>query len=191
MNGRTRRSVESGFSLVEMVMALAIGLIMASVALPMVMGAVQNYRLNSVAQQTAILIDLTRYTAIRRNMVIKLQKTAQNGNTVLYLDLNNNTKLDAGEPMVMLPSDMQIANGDPLTPAATNMGLGSTIDFASQIAFDYRGVVNYGPGVAPAPYFLAIAYKNQAQYGTRAVTVTPMGQSKTWKAPAGGTWLGM
>jgi len=57
--------------------------------------------------------------------------------------------------------------------------------------FDYRGTVNFTGGGPTWAYFLALAYTNQAQYGCRAITVSPMGQTKTWKAPAGGTWTGM
>jgi prepilin-type N-terminal cleavage/methylation domain-containing protein len=181
-----------GYSLVEMMMTLAIGLVLVSVALPTMIGAIQGYRLNSVAQQVANLIELTRYTSIRRNMVVKLLKAPpQNGNTVLYVDLNGNATLDANEPMVMIPSDMQISNGQTGTPDATSMHIGSTIDFTTEIRFDYRGVVNYPAGVGPGVYFLAIAYTNQLQYGARAVTVTPMGQTKAWKAPSGSAWTGM
>ena len=180
-------------------MTLAIGLILVGVALPIVVGAIQNYRLNGIAQQTASLIDLARYTAIRRNMVISLQKASstdlQNVNlsgTVLYVDVNGNGQLDANEPMLLIPSDMQISNGQTGTPDSTSMGFsGGTVDFTSKIAFDYRGVVNYPQGVALQPYFLALAYTNQLQYGARAVTLTPMGQTKMWTAPNGGTWSGM
>jgi prepilin-type N-terminal cleavage/methylation domain-containing protein len=189
-----RRSVGSkhkGFSLVEMMMTLAIGLVLASVALPMIVGAVQNYRLNSVAQQTANLIDMTRYTAVRRNTVVSFRTTTQGPNTVFYVDLKGNSVLDAMDPLVVIPTDMQIANGQPLTPAANSTGLSQTQDFSTQITFDYRGTVYFQGGGAMSAYFLALGYTNQAQYGTRAVTVTPMGQTKTWTAPAGGTWSGM
>src|ERR1700720_4165939 len=95
----------AGYSLVEMMMTLAIGLILASIALPTMIGAIQSYRLNSVAQQVANLIELTRYTAIRRNSLMTLQMTVANGNTVFYVDLNGNGSPDPIEPMVMLPSD--------------------------------------------------------------------------------------
>ena len=183
---------QGGFSLFEMMVTLAVGLVMASVALPFVVGAVQRYRLNGIAQQTANLIDLARYSAIRLNKLTSLQSTAQNGNTILYVDIKGTAALDANDPMIVLPSDMQIANSDSLTPPSTSMGLGATISFTSSITFDYRGVVtNFPPGSTPGAYFLAIGYVAQAQYGTRAVTVTPMGQTKAWIAPASGTWTGM
>lgn len=192
MNPRARcRPKVLGYSLIEIVMTLAIGLILVSVAMPRLIGAIQAYRLNSIAQQTGNLIDLTRYGAIRNNTVMSLQKTVQGGNTILYIDLKGHGNLEAGDPLVMLPSDMQIANGQPLTPGPASTGLGATQDFTTQMTFDYRGTLNYNAGIQPAAYFLALGYTTQAQYGCRAITVTPMGQTKTWKAPAGGTWTGM
>ncbi len=185
------RSKELGFTLVEMVVTLAVGLILVSMALPVMIGAIQSYRLNSLAQQTANLIELTRYTAIRRNTTVSLHKTVQNGNTVFFIDLNGNGTLDADEPMIMLPNDMQIANGQSLTPDPASTGLNNTQDFVDTITFDYRGTVNYPVGGATGAYFLALGYTNQTQYGCRAITVVPMGQTKLWKAPAGGPWTGM
>jgi type IV fimbrial biogenesis protein FimT len=188
--GSFRRN-ELGLTLVEMVMTLAIGLIMVSVALPVLVGAIQNYRLNSMAQQTANFVELARYTAIRRNTTVSMLQAPPNGNTVFYIDLNGNGKLDVGEPMLMLPSDMQIANGQSLTPDKASIGTPGLQDFAGTITFDYRGTVNYPAGSPTGPYFLALGYTNQTQYGCRAVTVIPMGQTKLWKAPAGGPWTWM
>jgi len=172
-------------------MTLAVGLILVSVALPVLVGAIQNYRLNSMVQQTANFVQLTRYTAIRRNTIVSMRQTVQSGNTVLFIDLKGDTALDVGDPMLMLPSDMQIANGqcpkpDPSTPGLDPV-FAAAQDFAGSITFDYRGTVNYPPGGATGAYFLALAYTNQTQPGCRAVTVMPMGQTKLWTAPAGGS----
>ncbi len=185
---RLSRGRELGYSLVEMVMTLAIGLILVSVALPMLVGAIQSYRLNSIAQQTADLIDLTRYTAIRRNATVSLHKTVQGGNTVFYIDLKGNGILDALDPMVVVPNDMQLANGQSLTPGEASTGVPGAQDFTDTIQFDYRGTVNYPQGSAIGPYFLALGYTIQTQYGFRAITVIAMGQTKIWKASVGGTW---
>jgi prepilin-type N-terminal cleavage/methylation domain-containing protein len=190
LSAHKRLSESAGYSLVEMMMTLAIGLILVSVALPTMIGAIQGYRLNSIAQQVANLAELTRYTAIRRNTLISLRQVVQNGNTILFVDLDGDGKLGPTEPLVMLPNDMQIANGQSLTPPAASIGL-PTQDFAGQIMFDYRGTVNFTGGGPTTAYFLALGYTNQAQYGCRAITVSPMGQTKTWKALAGSTWTGM
>lgn len=191
LSGRKSPKKFAGYSLVEMMMTLAVGLILVSVALPAMIGAIQGYRLNSSAQQVASLLELTRYTAIRRNTVMTIRKAVQNNNTIFYIDLKGNSVLDPIDPMVVLPSDMQLANNQPLTPNATSTGLTPTQDFVSQMTFDYRGTVNFQLGGPVAAYFLALGYINQAQYGARAITVTPMGQTKMWKATASGTWTGM
>ena len=186
----------TGYSLVEMMMTLAIGLVLVSVALPTMIGAIQGYRLNSVAQQVANLAEMTRYSAIRRNSVISLRQVPQNaspnGNTILFVDLDGDGNLGATEPLVILPNDMQLAaNGQCPKPDPNIPGLASAVTFAGQITFDYRGTVYFPPGGQLVPYFLALGYTNQSQYGCRAITVSPMGQTKTWKALAGGTWTGM
>jgi prepilin-type N-terminal cleavage/methylation domain-containing protein len=182
----------AGYSLVEMMVTLAVGLILVSVALPTMISAIQSYRLNSTAQQIANLIELTRYTAIRRNAVMSLQMAPNyKGSTVFYMDLNGNGTPDATEPMVILPTDMQLANGQPLTPNAASTGLVPAQDFTTQINFDYRGTAVPLVGGPVATYFLALSYVNQAQYGCRAITVTPMGQTKAWKTVGNGTWIGM
>jgi prepilin-type N-terminal cleavage/methylation domain-containing protein len=181
----------AGYSLVEMMMTLAVGLILISVALPTMVSTIQSYRLNSIAQQVGSLMDLARYTAIHRNSVTTLQMKTVNGSTVFFIDLNNNLQPDTNEAMVILPGDMQFANGQCPKPDAKTPGLAATADFPGQITFDYRGTVSFTPGSQLVTYFLALGYTNQAQYGCRAVAVSPMGQSKLWKAPDDSTWIGM
>jgi type IV fimbrial biogenesis protein FimT len=181
----------AGYSLVEMMVTLAIGLILVSVALPTMVSAIQSYRLNSTAQQLGNLIELTRYTAIRRNSVVRARTTPDN--VTFFIDLDGNGKLDSGEPMVMLPSDMELATSQCTKPdpKTADQGLASIQDFSGQITFDYRGTLNFSGGGSTAAYFLPLAYVKQARYGCRAITVTQMGQTKLWKAPDGGTWTGM
>jgi prepilin-type N-terminal cleavage/methylation domain-containing protein len=192
VNKRRCAADASGFSLVEMMMTLAIGLILLSVAMPTMIGAIQGYRLNSAAQQISNFIDMTRYTAIRNNRVTSLQSTVQNGATVLYIDVDGDGRLEANEPRMLLPTDMVFANGDSLLPDRAGLHLGTPQDFVNTITFDSRGVLNFGPGgIAPATYLLALGFANRADSGYRAVTVSPMGQTKLWNGPASGTWSAM
>jgi Tfp pilus assembly protein FimT len=171
---------------VEIVAALAIGLILAAIAIPIIFNSLQQYRLNNAVQQAASLLQLTRYTAIRRNANTSLKSTTQAGNTILYIDLDNNSTLTPADPQILLPADLQIANGQPQVPPGTGTGLPTPQDFTTvqAITFDSRGTVNTTNAI-----FLAIAHRDQARYGARAVTVTKMGQAKTWIA-AGNAWQG-
>jgi len=181
------RSV-AGYSLVEMMMTLAIALILLSVAMPMMVGAIQGYRLNSAAQQVANFIDLARYTAIRNNKLLIVREDVSTGRVILYMDFNSNNQWDANEPRIILPSDVAVANGDALLPARNSFGLPVLQDFATQITFDSRGVLNFAGGISPTSYVLALGFSTQVGSGYRAVTVTPMGQTKMWKGPASGAW---
>jgi prepilin-type N-terminal cleavage/methylation domain-containing protein len=179
----------AGYSLVEMMMTLAIALILLSVAMPMMIGAIQGYRLNSAAQQVANFVDLARYTAIRNNRLLIVQTGVTAGRVTLYMDFNGNGQADPNEPRIILPGDIAIANGDSLAPDGNSFGLRTNLQgFTTQITFDSRGVLNFGGGMAPTSYFLAIGFSTQVGSGYRAVTVTPMGQTKMWKGPASGLW---
>jgi len=178
----------AGYSLVEMMMTLAIALILLSVAMPMMVGAIQGYRLNSAAQQVANFVELARYTAIRNNKTVIVQSGVIAGRVTLYVDLNGNNQVDATEPRIILPGDIVIANGDALAPARNTIGLPNIQDFTTQITFDSRGVLNFAGGIAPSSYLLALGFSTQVSSGYRAVTVSPMGQTKMWKGPASGAW---
>ena len=190
MNSLRRKRVSriSGYSLVEMMMTLAIALILLSVALPMMVGAIQGYRLNAAAQQVSNFVDLARYTAIRNNKTVIVQSGVIAGRVTLYMDFNGNSQPDANEPRIILPGDIAIANGDSLLPARGTLGLRTLQDFTTQLTFDSRGVLNFAGGIAPTSYFLALGFSNQVSSGYRAVTITPMGQTKMWKGPASGAW---
>jgi prepilin-type N-terminal cleavage/methylation domain-containing protein len=185
------RSRQTGFSLFELMTGLAIILILGAIALPTLTTTIASYRLGSTTEQLANLMELTRYSAIKRNTTVNVLTTFQGNNTVFYADLNGNGVLDPGEPMVVLPNDMIIANGQSTVPPASTTGLPSIQDFASQISFDYRGTVTTGGSLATSAFFLAIGLASQPRYGFRAVTVTPMGQSKAWTASANGQWKAM
>ena len=178
----------AGYSLVEMMMTLAIALILLSVAMPMMIGAIQGYRLNSAAQQVSNFVDLARYTAIRNNKTVIVQSGVIAGRVTLYMDFDGNNQMGPNEPRIILPSDIVIANTDSLLPDRNSFALRNLKDFGNQITFDSRGVLNFAGGIAPTPYFLALGFSTQVGSGYRAVTVTQMGQTKTWKGPASGTW---
>jgi Tfp pilus assembly protein FimT len=171
-----------------MMMTLAIGLILLSVAMPMMVGAIQGYRLNSAAQQIANFIDLVRYTAIRNNKTVIVQEDVSTGRVMLYMDFNGNAQWDANEPRIILPADIVVANSDSLLPAKDSFNLPKMQDFNNQVTFDSRGVLNFQGGIAPAPYFLALGFSSQVSSGYRAVTVSQMGQTKMWKGAASGAW---
>ena len=181
--GRRR---EAGFSLVEAVIVVAIALVLLAVATPNLIRSWKTYRLSTQASLIANQIDVTRFTAVRRDRIITLSYVVVNGNSILYVDANNNNALDATDPQVQLPRDIQITGGGfpgtgtmgPAYAAPTVMAPGSTIQINS------RGTIQNGLG----PYMFVVSYPAQPDYGFRAITITPMGQIKVWMAANNGTW---
>jgi prepilin-type N-terminal cleavage/methylation domain-containing protein len=188
------RSRRTGFSLFELLTSVSIILILGAIAIPTLTTTITTYRLGSTTEQLANLMELARFSAINHNTTVNVLTTFQGNNTVFFVDLSadKNGTLQPGDPQVVLPSDMLIANGQSGVPAASTTGLPSTQDFTSQIMFDYRGTVTTsGGGLASSACYLAIGMVSQPQYGFRAVTVSPMGQTKTWSAGANGQWKAM
>jgi Tfp pilus assembly protein FimT len=180
-----------GFSLLELVVALAVAMLLAAIAIPSVVSTYNQYRLGVQASLIANELDQLRMIAVRRNTTITLYSTTSGSNSVVYIDANKSGGLDATDPQVILPLDMQISNGLSTTPTGMPgvSSLGSYYSAAVKlpsggISFTSNGTISGAAG----PYFIVIGYTNTSKYGYRAVTVTPMGQIKVWTASSGGSW---
>jgi len=179
-----------GFSMVELVVAVAIMLVIMAIAVPNFLRAMNTYRLGSTAIDVANMLQRARYEAIRQNATLGIScRAIPQGNTVaVYIDLNNDNNLDPNEPRVLLPTDIQFV-GAPPAPGPASMGpaYAAAQPPAGSITFDARGAVIPGAGGAVV-YVVYMAYPQDASYGYRAITVTPSGKTKVWRAQAGGAW---
>jgi prepilin-type N-terminal cleavage/methylation domain-containing protein len=180
-----------GFSLVELVVALAVAMLLAAIAIPSIMTTYSQYRLGVQASLIADELDQLRMIAVRKNTTITLYSAPSGSSTVLFIDTNKTgTTPDPTDPQVMLPADMQISNSGTAPagmPGVSSLGpnYSSAVKLPSGgITFGSNGTINGGAG----PYFIVIGYTNTSKYGFRAVTVTPMGQVKVWTASSGGSW---
>jgi Tfp pilus assembly protein FimT len=188
------RTPAAGFSIVELVVALAIAFILLAVSIPGFLKSWNMYRLASEASQIASQLDILRFTAVRRNATTFLYLSTSGPNTVLFVDTNKNHALDSGEPELLLSTDMQIMqSGFPSTSSmgsaySTTLPLASGTGLSSGISLGARGTVVYPVGSTPAPYVIVIGYPNSPQYGYRAITITAMGEIRVWTASSGGAW---
>src|SRR5258705_10446006 len=150
-----------GFSLIELVVALAVALVLAAIAIPSIMTTYSQYRLGVQATLIANQLDLLRMTAVRKNTTVSLMSTTSgpctNSNTVLYIDINKSNACDSQDPQVMLPADMQISNSStPPTgmPDSTSMGTpyATTLNLPTtgSIYFLSTDTISGGSG----PYFI-------------------------------------
>src|SRR5277367_1426775 len=91
---------QSGFSLTELVVALAVAMVLMAVGLPAFLRYYHSYQLTNAAIQVHDYLRLARYEAIRLNKPVALQiqpSSANPGMTVLWVDSNGNGTQDPTE----------------------------------------------------------------------------------------------
>jgi prepilin-type N-terminal cleavage/methylation domain-containing protein len=198
MRGRikVRASVKrhNGFSLTELVVAIAVAIILMAVGLPAFLRAYHAYELSSAANQVADILRQTRYEAIRLNTPVQciIQPSTQYaGMTDLWADSNANGLLDPTEKMILLGSGGNLVESGavPDTAGLIASVVGPIATTApspagSRISFDARGAVV--PPTNVNVFYLASSVSPDA--GFRAVFLLPAGSIQIWTGDTGGNW---
>lgn len=174
--------------MIELVVVVAMIMVLSAIGLPRLVTSMSLYKLNVASTSIQNLIEVTRFNAVRRNTTISLRQTVISGQAAFYVDIPNSGAYVNTDPTYVVPTYVQFAPA--AAPAAGTTGLANTRALGGGcISFNSRGVVDYtncGGGVQSV-WFISLGQAN----GTgayRAITLTPMGQAKSWTAPAGGTW---
>jgi prepilin-type N-terminal cleavage/methylation domain-containing protein len=182
-----------GFSLTELVVALAVAMILLAVGLPAFLRFYHSYQLTNAAHQVADYLRLARYEAIRLNksVPLQIQPSAFPGMTSLWVDSNGNGVLDTGEMTTMLgTSGNLVGSGVPgIATLISGANLGSFSTTAApltgtSVTFDARGAVV--PPTSVNMFYLASSIAPDAGY--RAVLLLPVGSIQIWTGDATGNW---
>jgi type II secretory pathway pseudopilin PulG len=183
-----RLSTQRGFSLLELVIVIGMMMVLSAIAIPSVLQSVSVYHLNDAATSMQNIVEVARFNAIRHNTQLNLRQAVVGGQTVFYVDVAKSSAYVNTDPAYFVPVSVQLAPGG--APAAGTTGLANTAALGGGcIGFNSRGLVDYstcGAGVQKV-WFISIGLTNGTG-GFRAVTVTPMGQAKSWAGQAGGAW---
>jgi prepilin-type N-terminal cleavage/methylation domain-containing protein len=186
---------QAGFSLIEMVVALAVAVILLAVSLPIFLRAYHSYQLSSAARQLADILRLTRYEAIRLNKPVNCVIQPFSGDASMMsasmTDSSGNPLTGIGAATVLFGISGNLINpsGVPSVPAmlaASNIGSMPTQSWPTMasLTFDARGAVN--PPTNVNVFYLASSVAPDAGY--RAVLLMPAGSIQIWSGDATGDW---
>jgi prepilin-type N-terminal cleavage/methylation domain-containing protein len=191
-----RRSPRNGFSLVELVLSLAVLLIITTLAIPVFVRSLQSYQLNSMASQLGGMLKFAKFDAIRQNTPVTFLIRPSSGNWKVWVDSNGDGTANGAEPQMIISGSqtLLVASAVPNpSPIKSTLGPGgSSLPWmvlsgsAADITFDQRGVIVY-PGAATV-YALYLGNPNDPSSGYRAIITLPSGAVQVWTASSAGNW---
>jgi prepilin-type N-terminal cleavage/methylation domain-containing protein len=192
----SKRIPSRGFSLIEVVIAMAVILILSAIALPAFVSAYRTYQLTDATTQFAGLLKFTRGEAIRLNTNVscQIQQAASVPPvTNTWADSDGDGVEDPGEKQLLFSGTVNLVPAGAVPnaaglAAAANVPALATVPLANGfVTFDRRGAVS--PANAPQVYAFYLSNLNDTSVGARAVILLPSGSIQLWKADSLGNWI--
>lgn len=188
------RRQTAGFSLTELVVAVAISLVLMAIGLPLFLRAYRVYQLTSAAEQVADILRFARYEAIRLNKPVNcvIQPYANDPTmSEMWIDPNRNGAQDPAAKMILLGNGGNLIAGGAVPGTANLAGSASLGAVAilspspagATVSFDTRGAVIGGNVSA---FYLNSPASPDAGY--RAVLLMPAGSTQVWTGDNNGNW---
>jgi type IV fimbrial biogenesis protein FimT len=181
---------EHGFSLTELVVALAVALILMAIGLPAFLRAYHSYLLTNSASQMADILRLSRYEAIRLNKQVNCQIQPYASDPTMTIVWAGNGAQGTGDKMILLGTSGNLVDpgsvpgtGTLLSQAVSGVTPNTPSPTSGVITFDARGAVT-PPNVNA--FYLGSAIAPDAGY--RAVLLMPAGSIQIWTADPSGYW---
>lgn len=195
MNSKKGR--ESGFTLVELAVAVGIALVIAAMAVPGLTNTIETYRLDASGHATSALLVQTRLQAVRNNVPAYTQYDTTKTPNMVYVTSDPATAYSVGLPDVEIASASFTSTNVPdhtqLDAYLSNGNPGVTAEIGTVIGFNARGLPcmegasaavcqQQDPVTNNTPYFEWFMVDSRG--GWEAVTVTPAGRVKAWRKVA-------
>jgi prepilin-type N-terminal cleavage/methylation domain-containing protein len=188
---------ESGFSVLELVIVLAIALVVAAMAAPSLNRVIDNYRLNASGRDVASLLQQARMVAVESNQPYYVQFNVCGAPNIACA-------VPAGRflPFAVIPGDPHAVNATNVAFQGAGLPNTATLDAAvggapppaqinGVIGFNARGmpcVQTVSPWVCTPGAGFEWLLQNTKTLAWAAVTVTPAGRIRTWRMTAPGVW---
>ena len=135
-----------GFSLVELMIVVAIILVVSAMALPSMARGITTIRLRGAANTISGMIQKTRIEAVRTNRIMVLRETTLNDGVtpVFWVD-------GAASTNGVVMQDNRLNNFEPQAMISKEI----TLEFSGYPSFDSTQLLGYDNGVSGTPFNLA------------------------------------
>ena len=181
----------NGFSLVELLVVMAIILVVAAFAVPTMVTTMDAYRMRSSLSSTLAMTQRARLMAIKKNKTQQMHFITRGNNVVLYYKDQNAavTTLQNTDAQFWLSTPFSIPGaptGGPTALTGTTMwGSNLTPTYDQDILFNSRGApctiaVANGPCTPGTGYVYYFKYKTASRTRWAAVSVSPAGRIESW-----------
>jgi prepilin-type N-terminal cleavage/methylation domain-containing protein len=192
---------DRGFSLLEMMIVLAIIMILAKITVPRLLNIVGDINLRYVATNYSGLLQSARIQSVRKNDFYGIQPTTlSTGGTGYYVHLHGGTgTYTVGDPLLPVGSQIAVHAGTGSgAPNESTLTCGGTCTFASSSSFPYfnaRGlpcsllgqVCTQNPGVGFVTFLSNTTLTGNVSWA--AVVVTGGGRIQIWSSDSAGNWV--
>jgi prepilin-type N-terminal cleavage/methylation domain-containing protein len=188
-----RKSRQAGFSLVELLMVMAITLIVVAISIPITSRTIKNFQMRSSASAFADMLHTARMRAVKLNSIFAVQEVVpdEGGAWAFYVDVDGDEEVDEDEKLVTLYNGVVRDEDD--VPDVDTMGFEGALMTDWPPRFNSRGlpcaideddglcktVTDTGP--VGFVYFVANAEQNMWV----AITISPSGRINTWNWSSG------
>lgn len=169
---------ENGYSLIEALIVITIGLILTAMAIPMTQNALRIYRLNSASTNLSRMVQQTRYVAINQGQdACTLLAGSEFG-----IDPDCDGAFSANDIRVLVPLGVQVQQTSAISTTSMPFPSDPTPFTCGTFAarFNSRGSKTSVCGTATG---MAVTNKLFVTDGTdtNAVTITGTGRARTWR----------
>jgi prepilin-type N-terminal cleavage/methylation domain-containing protein len=200
MLNATTQKKDQGFSLIELMIAVAVIMILAAIAVPRLLNTVSDVGLRYSATNFSGLLQSARIQAVRKNTFYTIQQaTLPSGDPGYYIDIPKNGAYITGDPVLPLNAQLTIHPG--IGSGAPNegtfiAGLNFTVNpGGSPPSFNARGLpcvaaANSCPQT-PGQGFVLFLSKPAltGNVNWASIVINPSGRVQIWTCDDLGNWI--